>query len=397
MAVRSIVVSLPSGAGVVRAEHGLLVTDGVAGGGGAYLREEDPFHPESASVDEDHCVVGGRLPPGAVSAEVVDDRGSRVTATVADGVYAAMLEQPNEGREAVVCCRDANDDFVRRPWAADYPSVRVTDTTEPCPACGEADWDEYTPFEQWRGGSGSKLDGTHVASPIVSCRVCGHEEREGTFMSMRSESSESEDEATREARIARFQAEFRKRRWHANAEVLRTLPFPIYVADGWPSQITGHGSHNGQTTQITIYHYDTENVDPWAGVRPHLSLTTKREPYPVQTLEEARHALQDWISNDSSGTPWPRASHAAITLWQRARERERRAVVLGATRSEQLIQIDGKPTTALMLSAPNCWAAAAALGDLTIVLTARELEPTTLRLRAVGDPTAELLGSEPTA
>ncbi len=398
VSMRSSLVSLPSGAGVVSAEHGLLVTGEVTGGGGAYLREEDPFHPEAASVDRDHCVVGGRLPPGAVSAEVVDDRGARVTAAVADGVYVAILEQPNEGREPIVCCRDAHGNFVRRPWAADYPSVRVTDTEEPCPACGETDWDEYTPFEEWRGGSGSKVDGTHIASPVVSCRVCGHEEREGTFMSMRSESDESEDEATRVARIARFQADSRKRRWHSQAQVVRSLQFPIYVADGWPAKITGHGSQDGQTTEITVQHHDTEDADPWTGARPRLTVTTKREPYPSDAVEEARHALRNWISNDPSAASWPQASHAAITLWLRARERERRAMVLGGIRSEQLIEIDGTPSVTLTISAPGSrWAATASLGDLTIVLAARDLEPSTVRLRAVSDPAAELLGPEPTS
>ena len=41
--MRSVLVSLPSGAGVVRAEHGLLVTDDVENGGGAYLRDSDLF------------------------------------------------------------------------------------------------------------------------------------------------------------------------------------------------------------------------------------------------------------------------------------------------------------------------------------------------------------------
>jgi hypothetical protein len=394
--MRSIVVSLPSGAGVVCTEHGLVVTDDVGVGGGVGLRDDDRFHPGAASVDADHCVVGGRLPPGAVSAEVVDDRGTRVSAVVADGVFAAMLEQPHEGRDPIVCCRDAAGRFVRRPWAADYPSVRVTDTDEPCPACGATDWDEYTPFEEWRGGSGSKVDGTHVANPIVSCRICGHEEPEPGFMTMRSESTESEDEATREARIARFQAEFRKRQWHSHAEVLRMLEFPIYVADGWPAQITGHGSQDGQTTQITIYHHDSEGVEPWAGARPRLKVTTKRVPYRLEPLEEARRELQNWISNDSTGSRWPDASRAAITLWQRARERERHATVLDAVRSEHAIEVNGAPTTALMLTPPGSrWTAAVSLGDLIIVIAARELEPTDLRLRTVSDPPAELLGPEP--
>jgi hypothetical protein len=67
----------------------------------------------------------------------------------------------------------------------------VDDAEEQCPVCGATDWDEYTPFEEWRGGRGSKVDGTHVASPVVSCRVGGHEEREGGIMRF----SSPEDEA----------------------------------------------------------------------------------------------------------------------------------------------------------------------------------------------------------
>ena len=128
---------------------------------------------------DERSLIGGLLPPGAIGAEAVDDRGTRVAAAVGGGAYIAVLEQPDDGREPIVCCRDAAGQPVRRPWAADYPSVRVTNAEEPCPACGAIDYDEYTPFEDWRGGTGSKVDGTNVPSPIVSCRVCGHEEREG--------------------------------------------------------------------------------------------------------------------------------------------------------------------------------------------------------------------------
>lgn len=111
-------------------------------------------------------MVGGLLPPGAVSAEALDDRRARVAAAVADGAYVAILEQPNDGHEPIVCCRDAGGEAVRRPWAADYPSVRVTDAAEPCPAYGAVDYDEYTPFEQWRGGHGGP-NGTTVPNPVV--------------------------------------------------------------------------------------------------------------------------------------------------------------------------------------------------------------------------------------
>jgi hypothetical protein len=53
---------------------------------------------------------------------------------------------------------------------------------EPCPACGAIDFDEYRPFEDWRGGE-VHPDGRTVPTPVVSCRVCGHEEAEGIVMS----------------------------------------------------------------------------------------------------------------------------------------------------------------------------------------------------------------------
>ena len=43
------------------------------------------------------------------------------------------------------------------------------------------DWDEYMPFEEWRGGRGSPGGGTIEPNPVVSCRACGHEEPEGSI------------------------------------------------------------------------------------------------------------------------------------------------------------------------------------------------------------------------
>lgn len=361
------------------------------GAGGAYLREADRFHPVKSWVDGDRCIVGGLLPPGAVSVEAVDDRGSRFPATVARGAYAAVLEQPNDGVEPIVCCRDVAGDPVRRPWADGYPSVHVTDAEEPCPACGAIDYDEYTPFEQWRGGCGGP-NGTTTPNPVVSCRVCGHEEREGTFSTVGSQTSESEDETTHAARMARA----RQHRWLSNAMTLRATRFPIYGADGLPAQLGGSGTHGDQLTDITIYHYDAPDADPYAGDRPHLTVTTKRdELHPGEMLTEARRALEQWMG-EASAAPWPNVSRAAITLWLRARERESRAAVLGAVRSEQLITIDGASTQALMLSAPgNRWVAVARHAHLRIIVAAHDVEPASLRLEPLVDPAAQLLGPEP--
>lgn len=332
-------------------DNGLvLVTDDVRDGGGTYLREEDLFHPQQAG-DESRSVVGGLLPPGAVSADAVDDTGRRVAAAVANGAYAALLEQPIDGVEPIVCCRDPQGRPVRRPRADAYPSERVIDAEEPCPACGAVDWDEYTPFEQWRGGTPGP-GGTTIPNPVVSCRVCGDEESQGTFFAIRSDTDESEDEATRSTRAARIRAHARKQQWFSNTMTLRATAFPIYAADGWYARLGGSGSHGDDLTEITIYHYDTPDADPFAGDPPRLEVTTKREPHANTLLLEARHTLENWIVRGAEGGDWPDASRAAIALWLRARDRERRAAALGAVRSKEPMIIDGSSTPAVMMTAP---------------------------------------------
>lgn len=383
----------------MRLNDGSIVISHDSSGGesGTFLNDEDRYRPAKTWLDEEHCVIGGLLPPGAVNAEVVDDRGTRVGATVALGAYVAVLDQPNDGHDPIVCCRDRTGHPVRRPWAGDYPSVRVTDAEEPCPACGAIDYDEYSPYEEWRGGRG-RGDGTIVPNPVVSCRVCGHDEAEGTFQRFSGKVLDGEDETRRQARIAYVRLQQRKRQWNSTEATLRETRFPIYAAHGWPAQMGGSGSHGGQCREITIYHYDNPDPDPYAGDRPRILITTRRDDRPfLGTLFEARRALESRIRADSGSTQWPNASDAAITLWLRARDRERRAAVLDAKRSEQVITTDGAPVAALMLSTPaKQWVAVAHHSDLTIIVAAHDIDVASLRLRPITDPIAQLLGPEPT-
>jgi hypothetical protein len=394
--MRSVLVSLPSRAGVVRTEHGLLVTDDVrGGGGGAYLRDADPFHPQSSWVSETQSVVGGLLPPGASNAEVVDDRGQRLLATIGAGAYAALLEQPNDGGEPIVCCRDQAGRPVRRPWAADYPSRRVDDAEELCPACGALDWDEYQPFEEWRGGPGSKVDGTHVASPVVSCRACGHEEPEGAIMRFRS--PDDEDDAARAERVARQRAERRVQRWYANKLTLRAVSFPIYAVEGWPAQIVGGGSHGDELTSLKIAHFKSKDAD-LVEQRPQMEVTTSTNDH-RDALTFARRELERLVSDELEHPRSPDLSDAAITLWFRADHRLRRAAVLRAVRSEAQITIDGAPHSFVALSTPSGrWVAVRRHDDLTITITiaAREIAPETITIEPIADAAARLLGPEPT-
>jgi hypothetical protein len=390
-----ILVELSGGEGVIRSDDerfDYCLASDVSTGLGQPIAYQDRYAPGRVNLGNQRSLVGGLLPPGAVAAEVVDDRGVRVAAAVAHGAYAAVLERCNERQETIVCCRDPAGKPVRRPWAADYPSVRVTDAQEPCPACGAIDYDEYTPFEQWRGGSGSP-SGKTIPNPVVSCRVCGHEEPEGTFMTMRSDPAEDEDETTRAARIARLHGEHRKREWLAATELLPTAQFPFYGAAGWPAQLGGRATQNGQLTEVKVDHYETSDASVWAGDRPRLRITTQHNEFHVGLLSQAQTELTNWIQQETSGG-WPELSRAAVTLWLRARDRERQAVVLNAVQTEQVINIDQAPMTTVMLTGPeNRWVAAGQHRDLIIIVAAHNVEPSSLHLEPIR--TSSLLGPEP--
>jgi hypothetical protein len=91
-----------------------------------------------------------------------------------------------------------------------------------------------------------------LPTPIVVCRVCGHEEPEGSIT--RYAPLEDEDEAVRAERIARYRAELRVQRWYEDKLTLRAVTFPIYAAEDWPAQIRGSGSRNDELTELTIAH-----------------------------------------------------------------------------------------------------------------------------------------------
>jgi hypothetical protein len=271
----------------------------------------------------------------------------------------------------------------------------VTDADEPCPACGAIDYDEYTPFETWRGGR-SGPDAATIPNPVVSCRVCGQEEPEPTFSAFRSEPEQPENEAIRAARMAQADAQERKRRWMTDTLTLWAVRFPIYAVDGWAARVGGSGSQRDDLTEITIHHRDTPHDHPYLGNPPRLAVTTRREPQRSRPLRDARQILHDWIGGAAGAARPPDASHAAITLWLRAQARETRGAVLTAAQSKQPITIDGSPVMSLKLSGPcGRWVAVAHHADLTIAIAGHNLDPSSLRLEPIADPAAQLLGPEP--
>jgi hypothetical protein len=232
-----------------------------------------------------------------------------------------------------------------------------------------------------------------VPSPIVVCRVCGHEEGEGAIM--RFSSPDDEDETVRAERIARWRAEQRAQRWYANKLTLRAVTFPIYAAEGWPAQINGSGSHGDELTDLTIAHTETQDADLF-DVRPRIAVTTSTDESHDDEIGVARQKLEQWVHDEIDHPHSPDLSDAAITLWFRAVDRRRRAAALAAVRSEAQITIDGTAAPFLILTTPSGrWVAVRRHDDLTVTIAARELDPATIIIEPIANPAARLLGPGP--
>ena len=100
-------------------------------------------------------LVGGLLPPGAVSVEAVEATGVRKAVAVGGGAYAVVFEDGEHG-EPALGYRDAAGAFVHRPMPAEYPHQPITDAEEPCPVCGAVQYEQYFATEEWRAGRGMK-------------------------------------------------------------------------------------------------------------------------------------------------------------------------------------------------------------------------------------------------
>jgi hypothetical protein len=98
----------------VRRDDGeIVVTGDVNDESGSPIDRLD-YRPITRWLDGDSRLVGGLLPPGAVSAELIDDMGTRIAASVGGGAYVAIVNESDPGYRPVVCCRDLAGD-LRRP------------------------------------------------------------------------------------------------------------------------------------------------------------------------------------------------------------------------------------------------------------------------------------------
>ena len=382
--MHEVLVAEPTGGEVVRSENGSVSI--VAAVDDCAPRTVIGYRPVSVPAGAERCVVGGLLPPGAVSAEVVDDRGRRVAASVANGAYVVVLHQRDEGAEPIVCCREAGGAPVSRPPAAGYPRTPVLDATDPCPACGALDYEEYVPFQAGSSGPPDS-QGRILPHALSRCRICGQEEPQPTVIRAPESAPSATPALTRAQLMAKADAMRREFMWRSVAEGVRNQNFPIYGAAGWPAQISQSGSEDdGRLTSVTVTHATTGNLNHPS--HPDVTITTERDdPRHTGELERAQLALRRWAPHDDPGDRRPDGSNAAGILRHNARTRRDHAAALNAKQSQQTVKIDGQTTSALTLITPTgAWAAVANHHDLTITVTGHDLDPESLDINPIADP-----------
>jgi hypothetical protein len=393
--VATVLIELPGGGGIVRRDDGeIVLTHDVTLDWGQPLQPWDRYQPIRIGLSDERMLFGGLLPPGAVSVEAVEVTGVRRAAAVAGGSYAVIFDDGEHG-EPALGYRDAAGAFVHRPMPAEYPHQPVTDAEEPCPVCGAVQYEEYFPTEDWRGGRGRKGSDSFVPSPLIVCRMCGHQEQAGGIMRLEQADHAEQEAAPREARMARIRAEQAVQRWYANKITLMGVTFPIYAAEGWPARINGQGSRGDDLTHLVIAHAQTL-ADSMFVKRPRIEVTTSIDPYQPGELTVARDAFASGIEADANRQPTDGLSDAALTLWFRAARRRRVAGAHEAPVSETEIMIDGVREPFLTVGTPNAhWVAVRRHHDVTITIAAREIEPASLIIEPIADPAARLLGPEP--
>jgi len=376
-------------AGVLRDEHGAMwLSWRIDGLGGPRL---DDYRPDHLGLPDDRTLLGGRLPPGAVGAEAVDDAGQRITAVAGEGAWVAVLDQPIQGPRAPAWCRDASGAPVAPELPAEWPRTRVAGAKEPCPACGRTVWDEVTPTDDSRGMR--SIPGTspstrpptddHYAgmepSPFVVCCACGHEESIGGLMRFSSTSDEDGVENKR-----RFQ-EAQQRLRDSQRETLATVQFPIFADQGWPASMSGSGTSDGVVSSVTVQH-GTRADQPGPTLRVE---TAQDDRHHDSEYAQARAELDHWLHSKGSDLPTERSDAALILAWRHL-DRERRRLAATAVRDEVQLRVDGELEPFCYLRSDDHWVAVRQRTSQTLTIAAQHVEPATLDLLRLDDPIADL-------
>jgi hypothetical protein len=349
----------------------------------------DECRPYEAGLADDCTLLGGLLPRGAVSAEVVDDAGERHAAAAANGAYVTVLNQPITGEVCPVCCRDERGAPVAPVLPASWARRAVPDAEEPCPACDAVAWDEVRPDDESRGTRGAP-DGGMEPSPAVVCRSCGHEERAGAWITIEHQ-PDVDPEAIARARRAYEQAQHD----HYKA-LLAELDFPIYAAAGFSATIAGYG---GPTSGLDgpVIRVNSISVAQTGNALPQEARlvieTALNNGFERSERALARRELEGWLHAEM---PPPRVvrSEAGRTIAWHTVDRERRKLAARAQVRTRSLLVDGQQESFTVLEVGARSVAVHQLSGLTITVSAYRIDPGTLRLRPIERPVEELLGDQ---
>jgi hypothetical protein len=324
----------------------------------------------------------------------VEATGVRKPAGVGGGAYAVIFEDGEHGEHALGY-RDAAGQFVHRPLRAEYPHEPIADADEPCVVCDGIQYEQYFVSEEWRAGRGMKGTDSFQAHPLIVCRVCGHQEHVSAISRFGRTADPDEDEAAREARLARVRAERAVQRWYSDKMTLSAVAFAIYAAEGWPARINGSGLQGGETTSVRIAHADPlPDAVPIAS--PRIEVTTSIEADQPSELTIARDKFGRVAEADGRRELGEDLSDAAVTLWFRAARRRRVSGAYGAPAGQTEIMIDGAAELFVTVGRLDArWVAVRRHHDVTITIVGREIDPASLVIEPVADPNARLLGPEP--
>jgi hypothetical protein len=173
-------------AGVAAGDAGIWLSGHLEHGGGTLLED---YRPRREGLKRKRFAYGGRLPPGATAAVLIDDAGTEHEATVAGGAWVSVIDGDSLLGEHAVRFTDARGELVAPPLPQAWSREPVDDATEDCPACGGRAWDVVTATDGSRGWTVDQY-GNEEPGRVVVCRRCGHEVQMGALVRWGPEDSE---------------------------------------------------------------------------------------------------------------------------------------------------------------------------------------------------------------
>jgi hypothetical protein len=333
--VASVLIELPGGEGIVRRDDGeIVLAYDVTGDWGQPLQPHDSYQPIRIGLSDNRTLVGGLLPPGAVSVEVVEATGVRKAAAVGGGTYAVIFEG-GEHSEPALGYRDAAGAFVPRPMPG---GSRVSRSPMRRSLALCAGWSSTTSTSRPRSGVPANAQKAPTRSWPAHSLSAG-----SAGIKSKPERCSAWGRLTTWTRMRKgwlASARSRRRSWYSDKITLMAVTFPVYAAEGWPAWIKGSGSHGDDLTRLVIAHADTL-PDSMFVERPRIEITTSIDPYQPGELAVARDPFASGVEADANRRPADGLSDAALTLWFRAVRRRRVAGSQETPVSKTEITIDG--------------------------------------------------------